>query len=104
MYKRKLCLSTNDTFGIPEWEQVSLFKKVGFEGFNVLWSDGEDEMVEKCAEAGKWENMIFQSIHAPWGMCNRFWKADCSSEHEDGVKTLTHCLDLCKKFDVKIMV
>ncbi len=104
MYKRKLCLSTNNTFGVPEWEQVSLFKKAGFEGFNVLWGYGMDDVVEKCAEAAEQEGMIFQSIHAPWHMCNDFWHEDCADEFEDGIDDLKHCLDLCKKYNVPIMV
>ncbi len=104
MYKRKLCLSTNDTFGIPEWEQVSLFKKIGFEGFNVLWDSGLDDMVQKCAEAGEREGMIFQSIHAPWHMCNDFWHEDCADDFEEGIDDLKHCLDLCEKYNVPIMV
>ncbi len=104
MYKQKLCLSTNDTFGIPEWEQVSLFKKIGFEGFNVLWSDGADEMVKKCAEVAENEGMIFQSVHAPWNMCNYFWHEDCKDKFDDGINTLKHCIDLCKKYSVPVMV
>ena len=64
MYKQKLCLSTNSTFGIPESEQVRLFRKIGFEGFNVLWGYMMDDVVAECAEVAREEGMIFQSIHA----------------------------------------
>lgn len=104
MYGRKLCLSTNNTFGMPEWEQIKLFKKAGFEGFNVLWGYAMDDMVEKCAVVGKQEGMIFQSIHAPWGMCADMWDETCTDDAEDGVSELCHCLDLCAKYDVPIMV
>ena len=104
MYKKKLCLSTNNTFGITEAEQVRLFKRAGFDGFNVLWGYGLDETVEECARVGEEEGMIFQSIHAPWGYCADMWDEACAEDAEDGVAELCHCLDLCKKYNVPVMV
>ncbi|MBR0534890.1 MAG: sugar phosphate isomerase/epimerase [Clostridia bacterium] len=104
MYKQKLCLSTNSTFGIPESEQVRLFRKIGFEGFNVLWGYMMDDVVEACARVAREENMIFQSIHAPWNMCQAMWDESRQDEAREGIEQLKHCLDLCKKYGVPIMV
>jgi sugar phosphate isomerase/epimerase len=103
MYKQKLCLSTCGTYGISEVEQIRLFKKVGFEGFNVLWGYMMDDTVRECARVAKEENMIFQSIHAPWNMCADMWDEN-SEEAEEGIETLKHCLDLCKECGVSVMV
>ncbi len=104
MYKQRLCLSTNSTFGIPEAEQVRLFKKIGFEGFNVLWGPMLDDMVEECALVAREEGMIFQSIHAPWGMCAHMWEEDSQEEAQEGIEILKHCIDLCKRYSVPVMV
>lgn len=104
MYQQKLCLSTCSTYGISEVEQIRLFKKVGFEGFNVLWGYMMDDVVRECARVGREENMIFQSIHAPWNMCADMWDPDCREEAEEGIAQLKHCLDLCKECGVPVMV
>ena len=104
MYKQKLCLSTNGAYGIPEAEQVRLFKKIGFEGFNVLWGPLMDEVIEECARVAEEEGMIFQSIHAPWGMCADMWDESEQEDAQEGIEILKHCLDLCKKHGVPIMV
>ena len=33
MWKRKLCIGTNDQFELPVPEQIRLFRKIGFDGF-----------------------------------------------------------------------
>ncbi len=104
MHSCKLCLSTNNTFGIPETEQIRLFKKVGFEAFNVLWGYALDDVVRECARVGAEEGMIFQSIHAPWGYCADMWDKDCEEDALEGTDELCHCLDLCHECGVPIMV
>ena len=104
MYKQKLCLSTCGTYGISEVEQIRLFKKVGFEGFNVLWGYMMDDVVRECASVAKEEGMIFQSIHAPWNVCGDMWDPDCQEDALEGIEQLKHCLDLCKECGVPIMV
>ena len=103
MYKRKLCLSTNSTFGVSEPEQVRLFKEAGFDGFNVLWW-GDDALVENCARAGEEHKMIFQSIHAPWNYCADMWDENEKEDAIKGVEQFKHCIDLCVKYNVPVMV
>ncbi len=104
MYKQRLCLSTCSTYGISEPEQVRLFKKIGFDGFNVLWGYMLDDMVDECAAVAKEEGMIFQSIHAPWNMCADMWDEACQEDAQEGIEQLKHCIDLCKKHNVPVMV
>ncbi len=104
MWKQKLCLSVGGTYGLSEAQQIRLFKKTGFEGFFVLWTEGRDSMVEECAAVAKEENMIFQSIHAPWGYAQDMWNENEKENAEKGVEQLKHCLDLCSEYRVPILV
>ncbi len=81
-----------------------MFRQAGFEGFNVMWDLGKDETIEKCAQVGATEGMVFQSIHAPWHMCNDFWHPQKQEKSEQGILQLNHCLDLCKRYGAPIMV
>ena len=104
MYKRKLCLSISDDYPMPFEEQICLYKKTGFEGFFVLWNEGMDEEIEKCAKVGREENMIFQSLHAPWGYCQAMWDENQKERAEMGIAELKHCLDLCKMHNIPVLV
>ena len=104
MYKQKLCLSTSKAYGISLTEQIRLFKKTGFEGFFVLWQKGMDEEIKECYEVAKEENMIFQSIHAPWGYAQDLWDENEKEDARKGVEELKHCLDLCKMYAVPVLV
>ena len=104
MYKQKLCLSASKSYGISLPEQIRLFKKTGFEGFFVLWQKGMDDEIRECYEVAKEENMIFQSIHAPWGYCQDMWDENEAEDARKGVEELKHCLDLCKMYDVPVLV
>jgi len=101
MYKQKLCLSASKAYGISLTEQIKLFKKTGFEGFFVLWQKDMDEEIAECAKVAKEENMIFQSIHAPWGYAQDLWDENEKEDARKGVEELKHCLDLCKMFAVR---
>ena len=71
MRKYKLCLGTNDQFGLPNSEQIALFKETGFDAFFMGYC-GKDSVSEARVAADK-NNMIFQSVHAPFGRMNEMW-------------------------------
>lgn len=104
MYKKKLCLSVSKSYGLPLTEQIRLFKKTGFEGFFVLWEKGMDEEIKECFQVAREENMIFQSVHAPWSYCQAMWDEKQKEDAEKGIEELKHCLDLCKMYDVPVLV
>ena len=104
MYNKKLCMSISKSYGMSLPEQIRLFKKTGFEGFFVLWQKGMDEEIKECYEVAKEENMIFQSIHAPWGYCQDMWDENEKEDARKGVEELKHCLELCRMYDVPVLV
>lgn len=104
MYKRKLCLSVYDDCPVSLTEQIRLFKKTGFEGFFVLWNEGMDEVIAECAKVGREEDMLFQSLHAPWGYCQAMWDEKQSEKAQMGIDELKHCIDLCKTHGIPVLV
>ena len=64
MWKRKLCLATSGQFARPVEEQIRLFAATGFEGFFTGWTPDED--IAHYAAIARAENMLYQSIHAPF--------------------------------------
>lgn len=104
MYNQKLCLAISEKYPVGLAEQIRLYKKTGFEGFFVMWNKGGDEVIADCARVGREENMIFQSIHAPWGYCRAMWDENETEKAQMGVDELKHCLDLCKKHSVPVLV
>lgn len=104
MYKQKLCLAMNDDFGLSEAEQIRLFKKTGFEAFTGNWGVGDDEKVIESAKVAKEEGMIFQSFHAPWNHVADMWDENEREDAEEGVKDLSHFIDLCSDLEIPIMI
>ena len=72
MWKQKLCLGTNETFGLPVPEQIRLFRETGFEAFFIDWRQGND--TGEYARLAKELGMEFQSVHAPFGGCGDLWE------------------------------
>ena len=71
MYGQKLCLATGVSSSLTEEEQIMLYKRTGFDGFFVGY--GNDEHIQSVAALAKRENLIFQSIHAPFGRVDKLW-------------------------------
>lgn len=101
MWKKKLCLATCTSFKMPITEQIKTFAKIGFDGFSTFWQ--EDDPFEEWVQTAKDTNMIYQSIHAPFGRSRDMW----SDNHDLGKAALDElmaCLEDCKRWEVPIMV
>lgn len=97
----KLCLGTGMGFDIPTGEQIKLIKKAGFDGF---FTDFESlENLEKYACIAKEENMIYQSVHAPFGKMHVIWEGT-SQEADEVLSELKSCVDACEKIGVSLLV
>ncbi len=100
MWKRKLCLATSGQFARPVDEQIRLFAATGFEGFFTGWTHGED--IAHYAAVAREENMLYQSIHAPFTRMAEMWQG---GERGDGaLAELIDCLRVCADNAVPIMV
>lgn len=71
MYKQEICLATSDEFGVPEREQIRLFKIVGFDGFFCEYESGKDLVSLK--EYADSIGIKFQSVHAPFSNMASMW-------------------------------
>lgn len=101
MWQRKLCLGTSDTFSLSVPEQIKLFRQVGFEGFFTPWKHGA--RVDEWAKCAKENEMIYQSIHAPFGGSADMW-GDDEEEGKKALDELLQCLQECEKYEVPIMI
>lgn len=101
MYKQKLCFALSDQFGLPLNELILLLKKTGFDGFAIDISDRKTDAAS-LVETGKKENMIIQSLHAPFNKSDDMWfEGDLGDE---ALKELTENIELCAKLEIPIMV
>ena len=93
----KLCLGTGMGFDIPKEEQIRLIKKAGFDGF---FTDADTlENLEKYSLLAKEENLIYQSVHAPFGKMHLVWEGT-EEEAEKVIDELKSCVDKCVKIGV----
>ena len=101
MWKQKLCLGTNETFGLPVPEQIRLFRETGFEAFFIDWRQETD--TGEYARLAKELGMEFQSIHAPSGGCGDLWAED-EGAAQSALSDLFACLHDCADAGVQIMI
>ncbi len=97
----KLCLGTGMGFDIPTEDQIKLIKKAGFDGFFTDMS-GVENLI-KYAEIAKEENLIFQSVHAPFGKMHLVWEGT-DEEAEKVIGELKACVDACVKIKVPLLI
>ncbi len=97
----KLCLGTGMGFDISTEEQIKLIKKAGFDGF--FTDMGSLENLEKYARIAKEENMIYQSVHSPFGKMDVMWEGT-PEEAEEVLSELKNCVDACQKIGVDLLI
>lgn len=72
MWKHKLCLNASTAVPMEQTAQVRLFHKLGFDGFFVTWN--EEMNLQEFRALAEELDMIFQSVHAPFGKINHLWE------------------------------
>ncbi len=97
----KLCLGTGMGFSVPTDEQIRLIGKAGFDGFFTEMDTPENLM--KYAVLAKEENMIYQSVHAPFGKMHIVWEGT-EEEAEKVIDELRDCVDACEKIGVDLLI
>jgi len=100
MFKTHLCLALSEQFKIPLADQIRLFKQIGFDGFFSGWAPGCD--IAGLRAVADEEDMIFQSIHAPFTKMRDMWYP--SDVTESAVAELIACLNDCAENGVPLMV
>lgn len=100
MYGCKLCMGTNEQFGIPVTRQIQLFRQAGFEGVFTEWSEGED--IAAYRQAADEAGMQYVGIHAPFGNAAKMWESPEAAR--PAVEELLACLRDCEKYGVPVMI
>ncbi len=100
MRGKLLCLGTGG-FGLPIADQIRLIHKTGFEGTFFNW--GDRISVDEFASIAREENVIFQSVHAPFWKMADIWGND-TEKANIALGELKACLDDCIRNEVPIMV
>lgn len=101
MYNKKLALSLSCGFGIPEEEQIILFKKTGFEGF-AIDDSGRNTDIKKLVAKSKDEDMFIEYLHAPFNKSDDMW---ADGELGDiAVKELIEYAEKCAEYEIPVMV
>lgn len=101
MYKQKLSLCLSSSIGIPEQEQILLFKKVGFEGFSIDHS-ARNSPVDELVETGRREGMIIPSFHAPFNKSDDMWNP--AETGDRAMEEMLDMLEICARHEIPIMV
>lgn len=101
MWNKKICLGTCDSFGMTTINQIKTFEKVGFDGFFTDWR--EDYPIGEWVRTAKEFDMIYHSIHAPFGRSADMWGVD-EEKAEIALNELISCLEDCKRWEIPIMV
>ena len=101
MYKQKLCLGLMASLPAPLTEQVKMIKSAGFDAVFAEWN-GKCSL-DEIAEEIKNQDLIFQSIHAPFTKSAHRWGED-EKKAEIALNELLDCLDDCEKLGAPIMV
>ena len=98
MWKRKLCLSTSPSFGIPVEEQIKLFGETGFEAFFTSTADN----VKECRKIGDSLGMTYQSLHAPFGRAAQMWLP--TSDAKEAVNEMMESVETCANVEVPLLI
>ena len=101
MFNKKLAISLSGSFGIPDEEQIMLFKETGFEGF-AIDDSGRNTDIGKLVSAGKKENMFIEYLHAPFNKSDDMW-AD-GEIGDAALDELLKYIEKCSEYEIPVMV
>ncbi|NMP38277.1 MAG: TIM barrel protein [Clostridiales bacterium] len=94
-------MSTSTQYGIDISEQIKLFAEIGFDAFFTGWN--RELSVPELVKTAREYNMIYQSIHAPFGKSAHMWGED-KVKGDIALDELTACLECCCENEVPIMI
>ncbi len=99
MKKQRLCLNIIHN-EIPVREQLSLYRKTGFDGFFTHWKEDADwNALRAYADA---EGLYFQSVHAPYFGVADMWRG--GERADRALRELLRCVEDVARAGVSIMV
>lgn len=75
---------------LPESEMLPMIANAGFDG--CFWVAQRGKTVKEAAKLISDHGLIFQSVHAPFGKCNKLWEAG-----EEGDQFLSELIDWARQ-------
>ena len=79
-------------------EEIDVYKRAGWDGVFTDWGEEFFDVAKKIKE----ENLIYQSVHAPFVGCDKLWKE--GAEGDQMMENLIACLQDCDKVGVHRVV
>jgi len=101
MWKQKLCLGIGPRPGMDMAEWMALVRQTGFEAIFTEWNAQWN--IRGWAKTAKALDLIYQSIHAPFGKAAAMWGEDRAAG-DAAVAELIRCLEDTAEVEVPIMV
>ncbi len=101
MWKKILCLGTSSHYKLGYTDQIKLIKKVGFEATFANYGPAVD--IDAFARDAKENNIIFQSVHAPFDRMADMWGTN-EEKAKIAVDEMKDCLEKCIRNEVPLMV
>ena len=101
MWKQKIGISLGNGYTIPTADVIGLVKQIGFDAVSPVWSAKAD--MEAVYRAAKEQDMILQSLHAPFGKAAAMWSREesiCAPAKEELMQALADC----QKHRIPVMV
>ncbi|MBQ9099342.1 MAG: sugar phosphate isomerase/epimerase [Clostridia bacterium] len=80
-------------------QHIELVKQIGWDAFFTSWDHNN---VEKWAETGAKNGLIYTSLHAPFSHEYRIWNGGEDGEKE--IATMIACIEDCARFDIPVVV
>ncbi len=95
----KIGVSLLKEYDRPITEIVKIIKDIGFDAVSPQWTVDVCEVIEKA----KTLDLEIQSLHGPYSSCVGMWR-EAKHKSDPGKEELIQALELCRKYDIPIMV
>lgn len=101
MYKQKIGISVGYNYSIPTPDMIKMLKQIGFDAISPEWNT--KEALAEVIETARENDMIIQSLHAPFWNAAAMWSFD----DEKGIpakEELLKALEDCRTWNIPILV
>ena len=101
MWKQKIGISIAKKYDIPMAEVVKMLKTIGFDAISPEWEN--DKSLEEIVIVAKENNMVVQSLHAPFMNASKLWNMD-ENVSTPAKAEIIEAIEACAKYEIPILV
>lgn len=101
MWKQKLGISIAKKYDIPMLDVIKMLHTIGFDAISPEWDN--DKALDEIVIAAKENNMIVQSLHAPFMNASKLWNTDRTIS-APAKKEIIEAIEACAKYEIPILV